>query len=280
MNPSETDAARAESKGRPSIYTFGPFQLNPAGHELLKDGKAVPVPKKAFQILLVLVENASRTVTKDELMKKVWADAFVEEANLSVQISTLRKALGDEEETHIKTIPGVGYKFVAAVKSFPLAPAGGTRNRNAAWVSVGFISALLISMGIWLLIRVPEEQKLYRLALNYELGGDDEQALSALDQVVSMNPQFADAYLEAASIAYQIGKDDKSLAYLHKAADLAPSRGQDFQLKVEGLQLELNGENDEALKKFDLLTRMFPRDVNGHFYLGELASTHEQKRCR
>src|SRR5205823_67501 len=119
MNAPQADSASTQSKDRPCIYIFGPFQLNPTGHELLKNGNAVPLTGKAFQVLLALIEKAGRIVTKDHLMGTVWPDTAVEEANLSVQISTLRKSLGDEDETYIKTVPGVGYKFVAQVQSVP-----------------------------------------------------------------------------------------------------------------------------------------------------------------
>src|SRR5260370_18637918 len=108
MNPPETAARGPNSKATASIYTFGPFQLDPEGHELLKNGEPVSVHKKAFQILRVLVENSGRIVSKDDLMKKVWGDAFVEEANLPVQISTLRKSLGDTDDIYIRTVSASG----------------------------------------------------------------------------------------------------------------------------------------------------------------------------
>src|SRR5262249_39792648 len=73
---------------------------------------------KAIDTLLVLVQNSGRMVGKDELMKQIWPDSFVEEANLAVNISTLRKALGEDRHEHryIVTVPGRGYRFVAQVR--------------------------------------------------------------------------------------------------------------------------------------------------------------------
>jgi Tol biopolymer transport system component/DNA-binding winged helix-turn-helix (wHTH) protein len=101
-----------------SIYEFGPFRLDTAEHLLLRDGKAVPLTPKAFDLLIALVERHGHLVEKDELLKKVWPDTFVEEANLASNISQLRKALGDGEngQRFIETAPKRGYRFVASVK--------------------------------------------------------------------------------------------------------------------------------------------------------------------
>src|SRR5262245_16385416 len=100
------------------IYEFGPFRLDAAEHLLLRDGKAVPLTPKAFDLLLALVERHGHLLEKEELLKKVWPDTFVEEANLASNISQLRKALGDGENGHryIETAPKRGYRFVANVK--------------------------------------------------------------------------------------------------------------------------------------------------------------------
>jgi Tol biopolymer transport system component/DNA-binding winged helix-turn-helix (wHTH) protein len=100
-----------------TLYEFGKFRLDAAEHLLLRDGKAVQLTPKAFQTLLVLVRNGGRLVEKDELMRQVWADAFVEEANLARNIWALRRALGDDEDEHcyIETVPKLGYRFVAPV---------------------------------------------------------------------------------------------------------------------------------------------------------------------
>jgi TolB-like protein/DNA-binding winged helix-turn-helix (wHTH) protein/Tfp pilus assembly protein PilF len=84
---------------------------------LLRDGEVVKLTPKAFETLLVLVEQQGRTVEKDELLNKVWAGTVVEENNLNQCITTLRKSLGDsrEKSEYIATIPGVGYRFVADV---------------------------------------------------------------------------------------------------------------------------------------------------------------------
>ena len=95
------------------FYSFGAFRVDPAERLLFKDGREVPLTPKVFDTLLVLIENCSRVLTKQELMQKVWPDSFVEENNLAQNISTLRKALGEDL---IQTIPKRGYRFVADVR--------------------------------------------------------------------------------------------------------------------------------------------------------------------
>ena len=97
------------------LLEFGPFSLDRTERVLRRDGQPVPLRPKDFDMLLVLVENNGRIVEKEELLKQVWPDTFVEEANLSHHIFTIRKALGDgdEEARYIETIPRRGYRFVA-----------------------------------------------------------------------------------------------------------------------------------------------------------------------
>ena len=101
-------------------YEFGPFRIDLSERSLLREGKAVALTPKAYQTLIVLVENNTRTVTKQELLERVWPDTFVEELTLAQNISTLRKALaGDRDENkYIETVPRRGYRFVADVREF------------------------------------------------------------------------------------------------------------------------------------------------------------------
>lgn len=103
------------------LYQFGPFCLDPVKRRLLRDGEVVKLTPKAFETLLVLVQQRGKTIEKDELLKTVWAGTIVEENNLNQSITALRKSLGDsrQESQYIATIPGVGYRFVADVKEVP-----------------------------------------------------------------------------------------------------------------------------------------------------------------
>jgi DNA-binding winged helix-turn-helix (wHTH) protein/TolB-like protein len=105
-------------KDTPTSYSFGPFELDPVQRLLLRRGKPVPLAPKAVETLLFLVENSGRLVDKEELMKRVWPDTFVEEGNLTTNIHLLRKVMGkgSKGQEYIETIPRRGYRFTAEVK--------------------------------------------------------------------------------------------------------------------------------------------------------------------
>jgi DNA-binding winged helix-turn-helix (wHTH) protein/TolB-like protein len=117
------------------LYEFDKFRLNPAEQLLLCEGKPVLLTPKAFQVLCVLIQSNGRLLDKDDLIKRVWPDSFVEEANLSVNISALRRALGDTPngQKFIGTVPKRGYRFVMPVQEIRQ---GSQTETNAA----GFIA--------------------------------------------------------------------------------------------------------------------------------------------
>jgi DNA-binding winged helix-turn-helix (wHTH) protein/lipopolysaccharide biosynthesis regulator YciM len=98
------------------LYEFGPFRLDGMKRTLMRGGDPVPLTPKALETLLMLVQHSERVVPKDELMKAVWPDSFVEENNLNRNILTLRRVLGDSPRTrYIVTYPGRGFQFVEKV---------------------------------------------------------------------------------------------------------------------------------------------------------------------
>ncbi len=99
------------------LYEFGKFRCDLREHLLLCDGKPVSLSPKSFEILLALIRSNGQLLMKDELMQQVWPDSFVEEANLTVNISALRKVLGEAPggQQYIETVPKRGYRFIAEV---------------------------------------------------------------------------------------------------------------------------------------------------------------------
>ena len=99
------------------VYEFGEFRLEADERQLLHLGKTVTIPAKAFDLLVVLVENQGQLVEKDELYERVWGNQIVEESNLTVQMSAIRKALGERKNSpkYISTVAGFGYRFVGEV---------------------------------------------------------------------------------------------------------------------------------------------------------------------
>jgi DNA-binding winged helix-turn-helix (wHTH) protein/TolB-like protein len=100
------------------FYEYGSFRLDPVEHRLTRNGIAVPLAPKAFELLLFLVQNQGRLLSKEQIMETLWPGSFVEEANLTVSISVLRKVLGEKEGNlrYIETIPKKGYRFIASVR--------------------------------------------------------------------------------------------------------------------------------------------------------------------
>ena len=102
----------------PHFYEFGPFRLDPSTPLLLREGRPVALTLKAVETLVVLIERSGRVVSREELIEAVWPDTVVEENNLSVNVSMLRKALGEgvSGEKYIETVPRRGYRFSANVR--------------------------------------------------------------------------------------------------------------------------------------------------------------------
>src|SRR5690242_9170431 len=97
--------------------SFGPYRLLPTQRLLLEGGKPVRLGSRALDILAALVERAGEVVGKEELIARAWPQTFVEESNLKIQVSALRRALGDGQagRRYVATVPGRGYNFVAPV---------------------------------------------------------------------------------------------------------------------------------------------------------------------
>jgi TolB-like protein/DNA-binding winged helix-turn-helix (wHTH) protein/Tfp pilus assembly protein PilF len=170
------------------LYEFGSFRLDPGQRLLTRGSEPVGLPPKAFDTLVLLVQNSGRVIQKKELMDALWPDSFVEEANLTQNVFVLRKALGDEAD-YIKTVPRIGYRFQAAVRELtggdltlvnatrtrqqvviqeeviqdeadtpapgryiPVSSTAATSRRLPVFIAVVFL-AVLIGAGIWLVIR-------------------------------------------------------------------------------------------------------------------------------
>jgi DNA-binding winged helix-turn-helix (wHTH) protein/tetratricopeptide (TPR) repeat protein len=104
------------SSNSPRFYDFGPFRLDLTERHLLRDGKPVALTPKAFDTLVLLVRNSGRVIEKDEFLKSVWFETYVEDATLAQNIFTIRQALAGPEGTqYVQTIPKRGYRFVANV---------------------------------------------------------------------------------------------------------------------------------------------------------------------
>lgn len=107
------------------VYEFGPFRVDALQRQITRDGQTVPMQPKVFDTLLVLIENSGQVLEKEEMLRELWPDSFVEESSLSQTIFHLRKALGESGSQHhyVETVPRRGYRFVAEVKKIEGDPA-------------------------------------------------------------------------------------------------------------------------------------------------------------
>jgi len=110
-------SGRVMTLNRKRLYEFGPFQIDADERLLRRGGEVLPLPPKAIETLLALAASAGRVLEKDELIRTVWPDTFVEEGGLARNISLLRRVLGDvtDKAQYIETIPRRGYRFIASV---------------------------------------------------------------------------------------------------------------------------------------------------------------------
>src|SRR5580698_8697399 len=108
-----------------TLYRFEGFEMDPGNRVFALEGKPIAVPSRAFDLLLYMVSNSERLLTKEELMKAVWGDTIVEESNLTQSVFLLRKALSAHPSTENKlivTVPGRGYRFTAKVDRIAIPP--------------------------------------------------------------------------------------------------------------------------------------------------------------
>jgi TolB-like protein/DNA-binding winged helix-turn-helix (wHTH) protein/Tfp pilus assembly protein PilF len=175
------------------VYEFGEFRLDAEGHLLLRRGKPVPLTPKALDVVVVLVKAGGSPVTKDDLLRAVWADATVEEGSLTSHISILRKALGESAECgqYIETLPKRGYRFFASVIASehdplqaPAAPSG-AKPASASLLRARTISLALTGIAVLLVLgyfatkhylRRPQPGRLIIVVLPFQnLTGDPSQ---------------------------------------------------------------------------------------------------------
>jgi len=157
-------ATGAFGQDKAELYEFGPFRLEPAERKLSRNNEPLVLAPKAFDTLLVLVRNSGHLLEKDELIRVLWPDSFVEEGNLTNNISLLRKALGDDAP-YIETVPKLGYRFIGGVRQLPKTVSASQerrsaelelvseeipeRRRSVSWVAIVLLASIVIAALVW-----------------------------------------------------------------------------------------------------------------------------------
>jgi Tol biopolymer transport system component/DNA-binding winged helix-turn-helix (wHTH) protein len=184
-----------------STYQFGTFSLDLAEQRLLDDGRPVPLTPKVFDVLRVLVENAGHLVEKEQVLREVWNDAFVEEASLSRAISVLRKALRESDSNrYIETVPKRGYRFVAPVSERATAP---PREASARPDRVPSSRAAVLAAAI----------ALFTVAAAYRMFNGQEMSHEAVTARASLHRQLTFTGNETSPT---LSPDGKFIAYVSK----------------------------------------------------------------
>lgn len=193
------------------IYQFGPFRLDANDRVLLRGDRTVHLTDKVFNILLLLVERSGHLVTKEELVERVWPDSIVEESNLTVSISALRKALGERQEggRYIETIPKRGYRFITdvrEVKDERVGLAKGNGGEASAMAKADILSAATTTLAVLPLLNVGDDQN-----LEYLSDGITESIINALSKLPQLKVlarstmfRFKDTELDPLEVGRQL----------------------------------------------------------------------------
>jgi TolB-like protein len=248
------------------FYDFGPFRVDARERLVRRGGQPVPLTPKAFDILLVLIQNGGRILTKEEMMKLVWPDTMVEESNLARNVSTLRKALGEEPEQrqYIETIPWRGYRFVAevterreesdAIDSLAVLPfANESLDPAAEYLSDGITENLIHQLSLLSSLKVMSRHSVFRYKArdlkeglpNAETVGRDLSVRAVLtgrirliDDVVLVSVELVDA------------RDNRHLwgaQYNRQLSEIATMQETISEQIAERLKLKLTGQDKQRL---------------------------------
>lgn len=265
-------------------YFFGPFLLDPTEKVLLRKGEPLALPPKALETLLALVEHRGHVIEKGQLLERVWPNTFVEEATLTQNIFTLRKALGDSPNGHeyIETIPRRGYRFVAPVRMLdePTAQTDAqprlhpTKLRSLfLWPLLG-ISVLLVSAGFYLRLRShpPEprstESRITLAVLPFQNLTPDpgQEYLSdglteeTITQLGGLNPERLGVIARTSAMHYK--------GTTETAGQIGRELGVDYlvegSLRREGLRVRISAQLIRVRDQMHLWTQDYDRDFSDY----------------
>lgn len=275
-------------------YEFGPFRLDARERLLLRDGEVVSMTPKVFDTLLVLVQNNGHILSKDEVMKQVWPHTVVEEGNISRNISTLRKALGEapHERQYIETIPWRGYRFVANVKEAPESHAGRAVSSLAVlpfvnvnadpkreFLSDGITESLISYLARMTNLKVTSRNSAFR----YKGRETDAQTVGRELNVQAVLMGRVAEHEDVLSISIELidARDDSHIwgaQYLRQSADLVAAHETIAREITEKLRLELTGQEKQLLiRRHTQSNQSYVLYLKGRYYFNKLTFEGAQK---
>lgn len=265
----DTPAAEA-SAALPLAYRFGSYRLERATRRLLRDGHPVALTPKAFDTLLALVERRDRVVDKAELMRLVWPDSFVEEANLSQTIFVLRKTLGEAPggRPFIDTVPRRGYRFAAGVHAEAASEPASPRvwRSRTAWIATALVLVTAMTgvavLGIrWRDARPPRVESLVVLPFGNLSGGDqpDYLADSMTDALITNLGQIGGLRVISRTSALTYKNTSKTVPQI--ARELNVDAVVEGTVQRSGRRVRLNLKLIEASTDRTLWAHSYDRDA-------------------
>lgn len=270
------------------LYEFDSFRVDCQRRLLLRGEEPVQLPSKALETLVVLVQRRGEVVTKDELMKAVWPDAFVEEGNLSQAIHLLRRALGESADDHryIVTIPGRGYRFVAQVREIDeiadqpspkpdYIPTKGTW-KEKVWsrtnlrlhkrrIIVLAIATLVLVLAIIKLF--PPIARVYNnRGFQLQQRGQIKAAIEDYRRAIRLNPGYAEAHYNLADAYEEIPDYDKALDEYQRAIN-ADSMFYEAYNNLSRLYILRRRDYGAALRLLDRAMNLKPQEPSVQYSL-------------
>jgi DNA-binding winged helix-turn-helix (wHTH) protein len=273
-------------------FIFGPYTLEPDQRRLLMGGnQTIELTAKAFDLLVLLVSQAGRLVTKDEILEAVWPGVIIVESNVTATIRMIRKALReDAEHQYIETIPKKGYRFVAPVSKLgpgqakpetPRIVSAPGKTRRRLWIA---LSSLVVVICIAIVLKwtglhrrdAGGEGSQYKSALIHEAEGNDALAIREFEAVPPSDPDFLDARLRGTWLLYEADQDDDAKAFLapvlNEKVEVGPGpSGRAMKLKVAGLKALLDDRPTEAISLLEQASDANPTNIESLGYIAELA---------
>jgi DNA-binding winged helix-turn-helix (wHTH) protein/Flp pilus assembly protein TadD len=240
------------------IYEFGPFHLHANDRVLLRGDRAVHLTDKVFNILLLLVQKRGHLVTKEELMERIWEGSIVEENNLTVSISALRKALSKEQKRvqYIETVPRRGYRFIADVREMQHERVDSTQEKeseaSAANAGADISSTAATTLAVLPLLNVSDEPN-----LEYLSDGITESIINALSKL------------------HQLKVLARSTMFRYKGSNIDPieaGRQLNAHALLTGRVLQIN---EELIVKLELLNIKEGSQIWGEQYRRKAADIFE-----
>ena len=263
MNPAESD-----------VYEFGPFRLDMADRTLFKDGEILPLPPKALDTLAVLVKNQGKVVEKSVLMEAVWPDTFVEENNLSQNISSLRKALGDPD--YIQTVARRGFRFVGGARQFVTPPSPPPEASSAAvrkprrrelWLALAavLVAGALVARPYFLRRTIPTPGKIMLAVLPFlNLSNDSSRDYLAdgmteeiITQLGSLDPVHLGVIARTSAMQYKNTRENTAQI----ARELGVNYLLEGSIRRSGERLRVTAQLIQARDQTHIWAGNFDRDV-------------------